>query len=917
MTESSTQLGDNIRLLGNMLGDVIVEQAGNKLFELEEEIRRLSKAWRGGDASANAQIGKAVVELTSDLTQTGDVLKAFATYFSLVNLAEEHQRINILRQRRERAFVEHQPMRESIAAAFETLKREGFSAGEVKSLLNQMQITPVFTAHPTESMRRTTRETLRYLSNNLFDLRSPATLEYQRPELLENLQAAITLLWQSDVSRKRKPTVMDELRNTGLYFFEHTLLDAVPLIYEQLESALAQCYPGQSWHVPSFLRFGSWIGGDRDGNPFVTNVITEQVIHEQQELVLERYANDIRQLYELLSPSRDRSGFDAALLEQLDAELSRIPDDEAATLDRFAAEPYRQKLILIYRRLLASLEQNEQSWREAEPLPRAWSSVDEFLQDLQQLETSLLNNKGATLARGILSRLIRRVQVFGFHLASLDIRQHSGKHESAIAEIFSRYKIADDYASLPEDQRVELLSEEIARPRPLTAQLDFDESTNEIVSLFRLIRDAHHNAGTESIQSYIISMTESESDLLEVLLLMSDAGLLGQLDLLPLFETVADLQAAPQIMARLFANPVYRDHLEQRGQRQQIMIGYSDSNKDGGFLRANWMLFSAQRNLAETCQQHGVQLTLFHGRGGSIGRGGGPANRSILAQPPESIRGRIRITEQGEVISSRYTHSEIASRHLNQLLNAVIVSAGKRPQYARYQRWSQVMDELSAVAYRHYRALVERPDFLDYFHTATPIDQIDQLNLGSRPSRRRKTEDISDLRAIPWVFAWTQSRTNIPSWFGVGSALEEWIGDGNDCQLDELQDMYREWPFFRSLLDNVHLGMGRADMDIAELYSRLAGPEVGPAVFQLISDEFERTRRLLLSVTSQQELLDTEPWLQHSIRMRNPYVDPMNYIQVALLQRWRASTDEAERTAISKAILQSVNGIAAGLQNVG
>ncbi len=920
MNETVGMLSENIRLLGNLLGEVIVEQAGRQVFDIEEEIRGLSKAWRGGDENARRAIREQVASWSGNLPLTREIVKSFGTYFSLVNLAEEHQRINILRQRTNEAFGQQVAIPESIAAAVETLVREGFSADQVDTLLKQMFVMPVFTAHPTESKRRSTRETLRYLSDRLFELRDPGTFDFERPELMENLRAAITLLWQSDDSRQRKPTVMDEVRNTGLYFFEHTLLEVVPRIYEELETALQRCYPEHSWDVPSLLKYGSWIGGDRDGNPFVTNQTTESAIRAQKQLVLERYARDVQALYEWLSPSLDRTEFDPRFLQQLRDDLDGAPKAELESLEWFDREPYRQKLILVYRRLLATLQLNELDWNDPESVDRAYPDADELLTDLRQIQSSLQSNKGSALARGILSRLLRRVEVFGFHLASLDIRQHSQRHEAALSELFNRCGIVEDYQQMPEPQRIELLCREIENTRPLTAVLDFSAETNQTVSLFRLIETAHRKAGPLSIGSYIISMTESESDLLEVLLLMSDSGLFGQLDLVPLFETVDDLQAASEIMAQLFSNPVYQKHLAERGGQQQIMIGYSDSNKDGGFLRANWMLFTAQRRLAETCRQHHVRLTLFHGRGGSIGRGGGPANRSILAQPPESIRGRIKITEQGEVVSSRYTHPEIAFRHLQQLLNAVICSVGRRPEYARYPRWAEIMDQLSQLAYGKYRALVEREEFIRYFHAASPIDQIGQLNLGSRPARRKKTEQISDLRAIPWVFAWTQSRTNIPSWYGVGTALDQWINQPAEATADqrrrELATMYLEWPFFNSLLNNVHLGMGRADMNIASLYSELT-LEADRQLFGDIEHEFDLTRTELLTVTGHGELLDTEPWLQHSIRMRNPYVDPMNYIQVALLDRWRQAGDTAEQESLGEVILQSVNGIAAGLQNVG
>jgi phosphoenolpyruvate carboxylase len=474
---------------------------------------------------------------------------------------------------------------------------------------------------------------------------------------------------------------------------------------------------------------------------------------------------------------------------------------------------------------------------------------------------------------------------------------------------------------MSEAERVEKLTSEIASTRPLTARLNFSEETNQTVSLFRVIQTAQREVGPASIQNYVVSMTESESDILEVLLLACDADLLGCVDLVPLFETVADLKAAPQIMSRLFSNEVYRQHLEMRGSGQQVMIGYSDSNKDGGFLQANWMLYKAQQDLATVCEQHGIQLTLFHGRGGSIGRGGGPANRSILAQPPDSIRGRIRITEQGEVVSSRYTHGEIAERHLQQLLNAVICSFGRRPSYDRYSEWSAIMESMSESAFEKYRTLVGRDDFLEYFHQATPIDQIGELNLGSRPARRKTTSEIADLRAIPWVFAWTQSRTNIPSWYGVGTAIQNWVlektGEVNESKLQSLQAMYAAWPFFKTVLANVHLGLSRADMGIARLYSELCPSGSGDSVFADIDSEYQRTRDWILQITGHQQLLETEPWLQHSIRMRNPYVDPMNYLQVALLERLRNTEDEAESARIRQAILQSLNGIVGGLQSVG
>ena len=762
-----SQISHNIRLLGELLGKTIIEQAGNELFALEEQIRLLSKGWRAGESTAREQVGALVNELVTDLPRTRDIVKAFSTYFQLVNLAEEHERIRILAERANQAHLADVPMDESIAEAIAVLKNEGFSAVDVEAMLNEMLIMPVFTAHPTESRRRTIRQILEHISTSLDNLEKQP--EYLHDEIREELAEYVTLLWQSDENRKRKPTVMDEVRNTGLYFFENTLFEVVPKIYAELKLALGTAYPDHEWNLPTILRFGSWIGGDRDGNPFVTNDTTVNGLQTHRDLVLKRYLSDVQALYEMLSPALGRCGFDDQLLAELESEIANLPADATETIRRFDQEPYRQKLILMYRKLDATRTRNRVDWNLESDDFSGYRSSQEFLEDLQKIEKSLIDNNGRILTRGRLVQLIRRVKVFGFHLATIDIRQHSGKHQAAIEEVFGAYGLVDGYSELTEAERCALLAQEINNERPLTAELRFSEATNQAVSLFRMVKQAHKNVGVESIQSYVISMTESVSDVLEVLLLMSDAGLFGELDIVPLFETVDDLKAAPGIMEALFNSPVYRKHLELRGRRQQIMIGYSDSNKDGGFLTANWMLFTAQRNLARTCEANEIRLTLFHGRGGSIGRGGGPANRAILAQPPESVRGRFRVTEQGEVVSSRYTHDAIARRHLQQLFHAIICSSGKRPEFEKLSRWSDIAEELSQLALQKYRSLVEQDEFIKYFQSATPIDQIDMLNLGSRPSKRKDSQSISDLRAIPWVFAWTQSRANLPSWYGVGT----------------------------------------------------------------------------------------------------------------------------------------------------
>jgi phosphoenolpyruvate carboxylase len=913
--DNQERLRQTIRMLGNLLGETIIEQEGQAIFDLEEEIRALSKAQRGGDPDAGQRIVEITETLVKDADKTRAVLKAFTAYFQLVNLAEDQQRVRVLRQRAEQAQLEGKPMKETISSAIYALKQDGFSAEEMRGLLADLLIMPVFTAHPTEAKRRTILLKLKGIAQHLYTLDVRHLLPEEKEEITERIREIIVSLWQSEEHRERRPTVLDEVRQ-GLYFFETSLFDLVPRIYRELNKALREHYPDEQLQIPTFLRYGSWMGGDRDGNPFVTLDITEGTLREQKNRVLKLYATAVENLYGHLSMARTRMTFSEEFQKSLHQDFQLVSPDELTVLERFRLEPYRQKMILVYRRLMATIQQNEQPWDKQTPNPRAYSSAEEFQRDLMLVQSSLRQNNAERLAEGRFANLVHQSQIFGFHLASLDVRQHSDRHRQTLAEICDRYDLCTDYLKLSEEEKTTLLEREIESPRPLTARLDFSEETNETIGLFRLIRSAHERIDHQAVQTYIISMTTSVSHMLEVLLLAKDAGLFGEIDVVPLFETIDDLQLAPQIMQKLFETPIYVEHLKRRGNQQQIMIGYSDSNKDGGYLRANWMLYVAQKQLAQTCDKHGVRLTLFHGRGGSIGRGGGPANRAILAQPPESVRGRIRLTEQGEVISNRYSSPEIGHRHLEQLVNAVLLTSRNRPRPQHVDDWETVLDEVSHRAETKYRAMIDHPDFLRYFYEATPIDHINQLNIGSRPAKRKQTQGVSDLRAIPWVFAWTQSRVNLPGWYGLGTGLGSWIAeDESGERLQMLQQMYRDWPFFCTVIDRAQFSLRRADMGIAQLYSMLTDEDVRHSIFGDIQEEFRRTEAVILKITELQEILDNEPWLQRSITLRNPYVDPLNYIQVALLRRLRS--DPTLNDERRQAILLSVNGVAAGLQNTG
>lgn len=920
----SPQLRQDIRYLGDLLGQVLVEQEGEAIFQLEEQLRDLAKRRRDAQKAADAagyeqlqhQLSQLAAELAGDPVQAITVLKAFETYFQLVNLAEERERVRVLRERTQHAREQQRPLKESLEMAISQLKDQGMSAAALQQLLNQLQVQPVFTAHPTEARRRVVLKKLRSMAKALDKRQDSERFPVEQERIGQWLAELISSLWQTSETRSHKPTVDDEVDH-GLYFFSNTLYERLPLIYEDLESALERYYPEQQFTLPAFLRYGSWMGGDRDGNPFVVAAVTQRTLRRQHDRIIELYLEEVRGLREHLTVAASRSGVDDALLRSLEQDQQLLGSALAQANQRYADEPYRLKLAAMAQRLQARLDLETGEVPSHSP---AYRHVGELLHDLELMRSSLSLHRGQRLADGRLGRFYRRVQIFGFHLAALDFRQHAEVHHRSVATLLAANGQCADYLALSLQQRRELLctllTSEAATPIDLAGLPD---EARECASLFPLIHSTLDFLGSHSIGSYIISMSTSAVDLLEVLWLARSASLWGRLSIAPLFETIEDLQAAPAIMNELFQLPVYRDHLEALGGAQEIMIGYSDSNKDGGFLMANWALYQAQDALAQCCRKAGVRWTFFHGRGGSLGRGGGPANRAILAQPPGSLGGRIKLTEQGEVISARYANPDIAQRHLSQLLNAALLGSASQPQAPRAE-WTAAMAQLSEASFKHYRALVENPDFLHYFQHHTPIEAIGQLNFGSRPAKRKQTAGVADLRAIPWVFAWSQCRVNLPGWYGLGQALRQWQQQPEALPL--LRNMYQEWPFFTSLVDNAQLSLCRADLSIAALYAALH-PQAQestamPQIFQAIESEFERSREGLLAITGTSELLESMPWFPASVSLRNPYVDPMSFVQVALLQRLGSGTlDQTQEENVRDALLLTINGIAAGLQNTG
>jgi phosphoenolpyruvate carboxylase len=916
-------LSETIHLLGDLLGAVIQEQAGADAFALEEQVRDLAKQARGvgPHADAAARDLAALIDRT-DLDHMHMLIKSFTTYFGLVNLAEQHERLRVLRERE----AHDDPVAESLQEAVAQLHARGLSADDVQQLLDHMVVKPVFTAHPTESKRRTILQKLRNISAILSELGSTTLLPRERRQREAALHAEITGIWQAHELRDTRPTVIDEVKK-GLYFAEETLLPIVPRLYRDLHDALSSQYPDHQWRVPTVLRFGSWIGGDRDGNPNVTASITAETFKLLRVRAIQEYIDAIELLSVNLTPSEHVVGASDELRAALAEHAAQFPAVAELLERRNPHELYRQACTYIREKLLNSLRYTETfqpMWGRTTPAPNAtrYAASSELLHDLRVIDRSLREHNGASIADGLLADVIRQVEVFGLHLLTLDIRQHAERHANAIGEIMAAAGVCADYAALPESDRVTLLGRELESSRPLIpARLAYSDETSETIATFRLVQAVLEQLSPNATHTYIISMTTGASDLLAALLLAKEAqlyqvGRVSKLDVVPLFETLQDLQRAPQIMRDLLHFAPYRDHLTLRGNHQEVMVGYSDSNKLAGFLPASWALYNAQRTLCAIADEAGVSLELFHGRGGAIGRGGGPSNAAILAQPAGTVRGRLKLTEQGEVISDRYGHQGVAARHLQQVLHAVLLAStpGTAPRVK--EAWAAAVTELAQNAFGAYRALVEDADFSTFFHGATPIDELSNLKIGSRPARRKQSDRLEDLRAIPWVFAWMQSRYTLPGWYGLGTAVETFLADDREDRLRLLQTMYREWPFWRTTLDNAQMVLAKADLHIAERYALLVEDErVREQMWQRIADEYSRTEQAVCAIAGIERLLDRQPTLQRSIRRRNPYVDPLSYIQVALLRKLRAATESDPR--LEQAVLLTINGIAAGLRNTG
>ncbi len=900
---------DDHELLAWALGEVIRDAEGAPALALHDRSVGLAASIRADEEGAADELAALVAEMS--LADLQVLIRSLTCWFSLVNLGEDNERVRRLRAREARHAPA--PRRGSPRDAMERLVETGTSAEALERMLGRAEVRLVMTAHPTEARRRTTVEKLSRIFAILraLDERHPLPGDVELAR--DRLAAAVQELWGTDELRAVSPTVLDEVR-TGLVYFTSTLVNVVPTFYRELEAAVSDAFPDSRIDVPPLLSFGSWIGGDRDGNPNVTPAVTGETLALMRTACLRLLQHRVSDLASRVSLSARVTGEPDELEALLADGRERFPKLADGLARRHPEEPYRRVFALISERIRATRKQND----------AGYGDPDELLGDLRLVESSLRAHRGGFVAAGDLRDVIRIVEVFGFHFARLDVREHADRHRQALAEIFAVLGVHEAYESLSPGDRATLLAREIAERRPLIpADISgFTADTREVVETFRRLHELLCGDHAGAVRSYIVSGTCAPSDLLEVLLLMKENRLTraggegAMLSVVPLFESRETLDAAAETMGTLLAMPVYRAALRAVGDEQEIMVGYSDSNKDVGYVASGWAIYRAQISLAELMSSHGITWTFFHGRGGAVGRGGGPSNVAILAQPPGTVHGRLKVTEQGEVLSAKYSIPEIARRELELTANAVLISAFDAaaphdpPRLSRYAEVMRLMADRSALAYRE--LVYGDPDFSAFFHAVTPVEEISRLQLGSRPAKRRRSTRIEDFRAIPWVFSWTQARVVLPAWYGLGTALaaaRERFG------LELLSEMEDDWPFFSGLLANAEMACAKTDLDIARRYTDLwDAEEPRERIWGRIAAEFELTCAELIAVAGGERVLDREPLLQGSIDRRTPYVDPLSFIQVELLRRARAGQGGEELVRTS---FLTINGIAGGLRNTG
>ena len=926
------ELRSRVRLFGDLLGEVIRDREGEQVLETVEQLRRgYIKLRRNNNPRRRAALAEYVASLPSELLSP--VIRAFNIYFKLVNIAEE-----AFRHRQRRILVRREaPLWPgSFEHTLAEVRSQGIAAAELQQVLDHLVYYPGFTAHPTEAKRGTVLTLLRRLFLTSEELDRPKLSAAERAAIQQDLRTQIQILWQTDEVRSYRPQVSDEIKN-GLYYFHQCLFDSVPVVFRRLEAAIERAYANHPerprLRVPPFLRFGSWIGGDRDGNPFVTPQTTEQAVRMHHQTVLREYIERLDRLSRVLTHSASLCTPSPKFLadaERHEAFCRQLLCDRP---DRFAGEPYRRKLYVMRQRLQRNLELTETRLAGGDTGAKepGYRHEKAFLADLLLIRDSLISHGDGAAANGELKDLIRLAETFGFFLVHLDLRQESAEHSAAVAEILGQFPDHPEYADLDEPARMQLLSRLVETPP--AGSLDpsaLSDATRNVLDVFGVISRLRKEISPRAFGQYVISMTHQASHVLEVMFLASLAGLAGRRDgdwfceltIAPLFETIEDLRHTESVLTRLFDDPCYRALLRASGNLQEVMLGYSDSAKDGGIVASAWNLYEAQKQIVALADDRGIACRLFHGRGGTIGRGGGPTHEAILSQPAGTVHGQIKFTEQGEVLSNKYSNQETANFELTMGVTGLLKASlclVREPEPER-RDYLATMDELAALGEGAFRRLTDQtPGFLDYFYEATPVSEIGQMNIGSRPSHRKQGDrSKSSVRAIAWVFSWAQSRHTLPAWYGIGAALEQWRANQPD-RLARLQSMYQQWPFFRALLSNAQMALFKAEIDTAREYAALCQDQTrAEEIYARIRAEFLRTRDQVLAIAGVRSLLEENPLLQRSLGRRDPYLDPLNHIQLALLKRYRnPELDEQTREGHLRPLLRSINAIAAGMRNTG
>lgn len=904
----TSPLSEQVHLLGDLLGDAIEQHAGKDILSLTERLRVLCKeAALSGKDSKREKAAKIIQNLTTD--QIVWLLRGYTTFFHLVNKAEKREIVRINRERQEKS-TKQQPRQESIAHAIHSLKQKGWTLEDVMQWIKKLDIQPTFTAHPTEARRRSISYKQHQIADQLTRLQEEHLLTYERNRVIEDIFYQISLLLATDEVRSQRPSVIDEVQQT-LFHLRTTVWQVVPELYRDIQNAL-QLYYDQSPEIPIFLRFRSWVGGDRDGNPLVTPEVTHSTLQLHRKTILKLYLQDLRYLWHQLSISTHIHKAPPQLIRSLKADAKEhwLSHHDLKT---FEHEPYRVKISFMMARLRHMIENPEHTHKKT-------YKAEQFIQDLEFLSTCLKKNGLNQIAEtGCLNNLMIRAKTFGFHMASLDMRQHSHVHENAVHELLQLGGVCSNYQALSEKERLTILEKELYKSRPLIARsAQLSKETSSVLKTLDVIRQAMDH-DPQSMGIYIISMTATVSDILEVLLLFKENGLWEfkngkvrtSMDVVPLLEMINDLEGAEELLDSLFKNPIYQKHLKARKNFQEIMLGYSDSNKDGGYTMANWALHKAQAALARVCQKHHIDMRLFHGRGGSIGRGGGRANHAIFAMPGTTNNGRIRFTEQGEVISFRYSMEGMAHRHLEQIMNAMI-RTGQNVDYHLKPTSEKIMNRLAIQSMQTYRHLIHDDKFWQWYIHVTPIKHISHLPIASRPVSRGGGDKVGfeDLRAIPWNFSWTQTRYSVPGWYGLGQALQDFIQE-KPQHLKQLRNLYQKWEFFKILIDNAQLEMARARLTLTRRYTSQPNDQL----HQRIQNDFKYAHQTILKITNQKELLDNSPVIQKSIHLRNPYTDVLSLLQIELMNRYRKYP--MKRSSLRKPLFLAINGIAAAMQSTG